>query len=80
MSGVELPDGMTAWTVDGTPVRRVATTGNPIEGRPAATAPAWPELTDDVRWRIWSDVCLYGDAWVDLNGDRVDPTQVQVRS
>jgi hypothetical protein len=80
MIGVELPDGMSAWTLDGTPVRRVATTGNPIEGRPPATAPAWPDFTDDDRWRIWNDLVFYGDAWVDIADRRVDPSQVQVRS
>jgi hypothetical protein len=70
-----LPGDVTA-TAGGEPVRRVWCGGNPLAG-----VDEWSDLSGlplATLTRVWMDVLLSGDAWVDSEGQRVDPSAVEV--
>lgn len=68
---VELPDGYSAWTAGGQPVRRVATNGNAQTLRGFAEGLTLEQLTWAQR-----DMAIYGDAWMAMDGGRVSPFDV----
>lgn len=68
-------DGYAAYSADGQPVRRVATNGN------MTTPPShdWSGVCVVDLPRLFVDASIYGDAWVDMAGRRVDPQEVTVK-
>lgn len=87
----EFPPGWSAWTTDGTPARRVFTMGTMgsrfttggAGGTPVAAPPevlaggvaaihAWVE-------QLVLDAMCWGDAFVDLEGHRLDPCHVELK-
>jgi hypothetical protein len=81
---IELPPGFHAWSRDGRPVRRVATNGNP----PVLAADVGRVIFEKTGFdpqelvkrlsELTTDVVVYGDAWLDFDGERVHPTDVVI--
>jgi hypothetical protein len=73
-AALDLPQGYSAWTGAGEPVRRCATNRNPLSGQPPAVD--FAGVLDPERAAL--DAMSYGDAWVTLDGRRVAPCDVVV--
>jgi hypothetical protein len=71
-----LPDGCSAWTKDGRPVRRVAT-NRPAGGWDPSVKFMLPG-EGDLMHELWADLAIYGDAWMDLERHRVSPFDVMI--
>jgi hypothetical protein len=72
---IDLPTGCSAWA-NGQPVRRIATMVNG-EVRCSTDLTGTP-LTPEWVAQLNTDLEQYGDAWITMSGERVDPASVTV--